>query len=273
MIEEAALPTAPEATAGVQVEQPAAEPKDTQVDSTTETGDQPEQAEKKEKTPEQREIDRLRRALDRKTRQREEARAELAHVRGQPRHETGAQTQDDDQPVSLTRKELDALITERAAKLAPTIKQEEAVIEQRRGVVQGLAKEWGQEKFDAYASELDDAFGGLVGRDGKPKPATDAIFESDMPRALIEYLADPENAEEAEALGRLSATQAARAVTKLEIKLEAAQKEAKAKAKPQPSGAAPPIEPVRGAGSASDMPDPSDTKAYMKWANEQDRRK
>ncbi len=51
----------------------------------------------------------------------------------------------------------------------------------------------GRQKFDAYASDLDDAFGGLVGQDGKPKPATDAIFESEMPAALIEYLADPEN--------------------------------------------------------------------------------
>lgn len=275
-----ALPTGQEPTAGVQsTEQPAntADQGALQQSSADgaekpdETGEQPE---KKEKTPEQREIDRLRRGIDRKTRQLAEARAQANYGgQQQPRHQEADNNQDDDQPVSLTRKELDALVTERAAKLAPTIKQAEAMQEQRQSVVQGLAKEWGQEKFDAYASDLDEAFGGLVDRSGKPKPATDAIFESEMPRDLIEYLADPENADEAESIGNMNDRQAARAIVKLEHKIQAAKQEAKLKDKPKPSSAAPPIEAVRGGGSSSDMPDPSNVKAYIKWANEQERRK
>lgn len=281
MIVETALPPAEQATAGVQIEAPAPEPilEPTTGDpvETKVEGDPPV---KKEKEPWEREIARKDRRIDTLTRREASARAELDHYRRLQQalpneSQSGTNGQDDDQPVSLTRKQIDALVTERAAKLAPTIKQQGDVEEQRRSVVAGLAKEWGQEKFDAYANDLEGAFDGLKDRSGRPKPATEAIFESDTPAALIEYLADPENAEEAEALGRMNDRQAARAVTKLEAKLQADAKQAKAKAKakPEPSNAAAPIEAVRGGGTVNSMPDPSNTKAYIKWANEQDRRR
>jgi hypothetical protein len=158
------------------------------------------------------------------------------------------------------------MVNERAAKIAPTIKQQQAEIEHRQGIVNSLAKEWGQDKFDAHASELDEAFGGLADASGKPKPATDAIFESEMPKALIEYLTDPDNADEAEALGRMSATQAGRTIAKIEAKLSTK----KAEAKPQPSNAPTPIEGARGGGKTNGMPDPANTKAYIAWANKQE---
>lgn len=234
--------------------------------------DKPAESEKPQKTAEERELDRARRKIDRLVRQREELRAQVrmplaASTQSQAQHTN--EPASDDEPLTLSRAELDRMVTERAQKLAPTIKQQEAEIEQRRGVVAGLQKEWGQEKFDAIARDLDEAFDGLTDDKGRPKPAADAIFESDAPKALIEYLADPENADEAEALGRMSAIAAGRAVAKLEAKLAAK----KAEAKPQPSKAAAPIEAVKGGGTVNSMPDPSDTKAYIKWANEQERRR
>ena len=139
---------------------------------------------------------------------------------------------------------------------------QKAEIEQRAKVVQNLAKSWGAEKFDQIASELDDAFGGLADPQGKPKPATDAIFEADDPKALVEYLSDPEHADEAANIARMNAISAGRAIGKIEAKLAAM----KAESKPQRSSAAAPLSAVRGAGAVNTAA-PSDLKAYMAWAN------
>jgi hypothetical protein len=238
---------------------------------TTPEGEQPP---KKEKTAEEREIAKLRRRLDNVTRQKYELQARLSTGQRSESVTNGQQgagtmppqQQTEDEPLTLTRKQLQELVDQRARQVAPTIQQQEAVAEHRQAVITKLAKEFGG-RFDEVAADLDDAVGGLRDAQGRPKPVGEVIFEADDPRALIEYLADPENAEEAEALGRMSATQAARTVVKIEAKLAAK----KAEAKPQPSKAAPPIEPVRGGGKVNGMPDPADTKAYIKWANEQER--
>lgn len=210
-----------------------------------------EAAPKKEKTPEEVRLTKLERKLERALRQRAEARAELEMMRQgvarQPIEEDNNRTQRDNETLSLSRQELQELIASEAKKLAPTIKQQEAEMERRGAVVKRLAEAWGEEKFKALGDDLDDAFGGLRDRNGQPKPAADAIFEADDPAALIEYLADPEHADEADAIGRMGAVQAGRAIAKLETKLAAK----KAQAKPQPSKAAPPIEDIRGQGGVN----------------------
>lgn len=226
-------------------------------------GNEPAAEPKKEKTAEQREIERLRRRVDNLTRQKYELRA--ATPAAAPQQHENNQV-DDDEPVTLTRAELQRQIAEQAQKLAPTMREQQAEAERRHGVVTSLAKEWGQEKFDNLSAELDDAFGGLVDRRGAPKPATDAIFEADNPKDVIEYLTDPDNADEAASLSSMSALQAGRAIARIEQKIEAA----KSKAKPKPSNAPAPLEPVRGGGVHNGMPDPSDTKAYIAWANAQE---
>lgn len=224
-----------------------------------------EQAEKKaEKTPEQREIDRLRRRLDNKTRQVYELRAQTEQRGAQPQPNTH-QAEDDDEPVTLTRAELQRQIEEQAQRLAPSISEQRAEAQRRQGIVESLAKEWGQDKFDDMAAELDDAFGGLADRSGRPKPATDAIFEADDPKSVIEYLTG--HPDEADKLSKLTAIRAGREVARIEAKLEAD----KAASKAKPSKAPAPIEPARGGGVPSGMPDPSNTKAYIAWANAQER--
>lgn len=263
-----ALPTDGNVAAGEQskpdaapVTEPTGEHQEGQEASKPEGDDKPEPA-KKEKTPEQREIDRLRRRVDNLTRQKYELRATVPQQSQQQTPQGG-----DDEPVTLSRAEIDRMVAERAEKLAPALTDQRAVIEHRHKVVTSLAKEWGQEEYDARASELDDVFGGLADAQGRPKPATDAIFDADNPKAVIEYLTDPDNADDAERIARLPAVRAGREIAKLEAKLEAE----KAKAKPQPSKAARPIESVKGGGVLNGMPDPTNTKAYMAWANAEER--
>lgn len=225
----------------------------------------PDEKPKAEKTPEQRALERAERKIDRLVRQREELRAQLnqglpnAQIQG-----TNQPESDDSEPLTLSRAELQALIDKRAKEIAPTISEQQAEIEHRRKVVGTLAKAWGQEKFDALASDLDEALGGLADRSGKPKPATDAIFEADEPKALIEYLADPDNADEADALARMSPIQVGRAIAKLEAKLAA-----KPETKPQPSKAPPPLEPVKGQGTLAKDPNAMTDAEFATWRRRQ----
>lgn len=257
---ETALPIDEQSQAGAPQEATTSEQQPTE-------GQQDPQQEKQEPpeiSPQERELRRLRKNEARLLRQRAQALAELDQYRQQvaytsPKTSDTTPAADDDQPVTLTRAQIRQLATEEAKRIAPTLQQEEAAEKQRRGVVDGLAEKWGQERFDALARDLDSAFDGLRSTQGKPKPAVDVIFESDMPADLIEYLADPENADEAEALARMNDRQAARAVVKLEAKLQAKAAEAKAKAKPQASSAAPPLEAPRSSGTTAAMPSDSDS--------------
>jgi hypothetical protein len=184
--------------------------------------------------------------------------------------DTNEPEHDDSDRVALSRQELAKLIQEEARKLAPEVKAQEAVIERRRAVVEGLAKDLGREKFDAIAGDLDAALDGLTDAKGNPKPAADAIFEADDPRGVIEYLADPDHADEAAALARMSPIQAGKAIAKLEAKLQA-----KAQNKPQPSKAPAPIEAARGQGQpALNGYSPHMTDAeFVKWRRQQIQRR
>lgn len=222
---------------------------------------------KPEKTPEQREIERLRKAVDRKTRRAAEAEMrarqyeeELQRFRVQSPsiddiNRPEASDSDSARPPKF---DLDAAVEAEI--------QRRKVREQRQSVIDSLAKDWGQEKFDALAADLDDALGGLM-VNGRPKPAADAIFASETPKALIEYLADPDNADDAEKLARMNPVEAGRYVAKLETKIQTL----KEKAKPQRSNAPAPIEPVRAQGSVNRMPDPKNVHAWIKWQNERER--
>ena len=234
------------------------------VEQSEEGGEGESKESKPEKTPEQREIDRLRKSTARLTRQREEARAALAYARSQ--ETTQQQANDDGETLSLTRAELEEFVRKQAEQIAPTIQQQKAQAEQRKAVVDGLLSDLGESGFNELANNLDDAFNGLQDQSGQMKPALEAVFYSDDPKAVIKYLGDPENMEEAEAISMMNPAQAGRAIAKIELKLEAE----KSNAKPKPSNASKPLEAVKGGGTFSGMPDPSDTKAYIKWANSQE---
>lgn len=267
--EQTALPTGGAPAAAGETTDNVAAPGTDQVNPDAGGGDEgkePGGETKPEKTPEQRELARLRRRVDTLTRQKYERQAAEPQA-GQQQQQQQYSQADDDEPVTLTRAELNRQIEEHARQLAPSMTEQQAEVERRHGVVSTLAKEWGAEKFDTLAAELDEAFGGLADRRGMPKPATDAIFHADNPKAVIEYLTEPDNADEADRISKMTAVQAGRAIAKLEGKLEAE----KSKAKPKPSNAPSPLEPARGGGVPNGMPDPSNTKAYIAWANAQEK--
>jgi hypothetical protein len=213
----------------------------------------------------ERENKRMQRGIDRRTRQLAEERAR----NGLTRNPIGGDNQDnanDSEPLSLTRAELAQFVKAEAEKLAPTLADQQGESQRRQGVIDSLAKTWGQEKFDEVASDLDEAFGGLTDRSGAPKPAIEAVFESDNPTAVIEWLADPENSDEAERISKLSAVKAGREIAKLESKIAAKA----VQDKPEPSKAPKPLEPVRGVTKVNGMPDPKNTRAWMDWRNAQE---
>lgn len=247
---------------------------DSSVTSEVQEGDA--EKAKPEKTPEERERQRMQRGIDRRTRQLAEERAarqalekqiaDLTNKDQQRNNYTSSQV--DSEPLTLTREQLAEMVKAEAQKLAPSLNEQNATVEKRKSVVQSLADTWGQERFDELSSDLDDAFGGLTDSSGRPKPAIEAVFDADRPADLIEYLADPDHSDEAEAIARMNPVQAGKAIARLEDKIQAA----KAKGKPQPSKQPPPLESVRGQGGMSNGPDPSNTKAWIAWRNEQERK-
>lgn len=270
-----------------QAGEPTAEEKAATAEAEAAAKAETDEAGKRVKTDAERERARMQRGIDRRTREREEARAEAAAARAEAA-EVRAQlerltrgtketdnrgTEDDSEPLSLTRAELAKIVKAEAEKLAPTLSQQQAELQRRQGVIQSFEEKLGSERFAEVAQDLDDAFGGLKDGDGKPKAAMDAVFEADDPVKVVEWLADPVNHAEAQRISKLSATQAGKAIARLEVTFEAEAKAAadakaaeKAKAKPIPSKVPAPLEPVRGQGSVSTVPSPFN---YQAWAAHQ----
>lgn len=263
MIQDTATPPA-DTPAEASGQPDTAEQLDTATETTEQAGEeQSEEPKKPEKSPEQRELERARRKIDRLTKQKYELINQVQN-RSTPQNQPGAEfyASENNDVVTLSRADLDRQIRAEAEKLAPTLQQQRTVEEQRRTVVEKLAQTWGQDRFDEVAADLDDALGGLSDASGKPKPATEAIFEAENPAALIEYLADPENAEHTNRIASMTGVKAGIEIAKLEAKLAAKREDAK----PKRSQVPPPIEGLRGQGTPNQSV-PTDTKAYMKWAN------
>lgn len=226
-----------------------------------------EEEQKPELTPEQRELRRAERKISRLVRQREELRAQLNQgLQERPIERDNRTNSDDSETLTLTKAQLQEQIEREARRhaeqIAPKLQEQRAQEEHRSRVVATLAKELGQEKFDALAADLDDAVGGLLDERGAPKAAAEAIFEAEDPASLIQYLADPDNADEAERIGRMSPLQAGRAIGRIEAKLAA-----KPKAPPM-SKAPPPLEAAKGSGVVKKSA-PSSMADYMAWADKQ----
>jgi hypothetical protein len=92
----------------------------------------------------------------------------------------------------------------------------------------------------------------------------EALVDSDAPAKLMQHLAA--NPEEAERIAALPAGRQGAAIGKLEAKLEAEKVTPPARSKAPTA-----LAPAKGSANSSGMPDPSDTKAYIRWANESER--
>jgi hypothetical protein len=233
-----------------------------QLEQGQETADAKEDQPKPEKTPEQREIERLRRRIDRKTEQlgrlREQISTQPLQNGRQQSHNQDIES--DSEQLSLTREQLAELVRKEAESLAPTLQQQRAQQEQFKTAVKSLADHYG-DRFDAVTEELDDLVGGLADASNRPTPVTRAILEAENRAEVIDYLIA--NPSEASDLAEMSEGQAFRYITKIEAKLQAA----KDQDKPKPSKAPAPIEGARGIGKVTSAPDPSNIKAWIQHQN------
>lgn len=216
-------------------------------------GDEPEKVEaegeekpaKPPKSPEQKALEKAERKIAALYASRAEARERLRtleEIQGlQSRTIDGTNGEDagDSGNLSLSRADLDRLIEERARKLAPTIKEQADVIEQRSQSAKALREELGPERFAELTDELSDVL---------PAEAQLLVLETDAPKALLEYLTDPENEAEAKRIGKMSPHQQG-----LRIGMLAAQLKAR-RTRPQPSNAPAPLEPVKSQGDAGVKP-------------------
>lgn len=255
MSTETALPEAPEGAGAGEL------PEGTPAEVTTEASE-PEGQEAKdegEKKPErhplEKELAKERRRNQALARRTHAAEAELERLRPRDISATNEPSQADSETLSLTKAQLEELVTKRAQEIAPKIKDKAAEQERIVSAVQALRKEVGADQFEELTNDLATVF-------NESKQL--AVLRTDAPAALIRYLTDPDNADEAERIGRMDEFDAGRALAKLEAKLEAK----KAEDKPQRSKAAAPIESARGSGTSAGAV-PTDIREYIKWANKQ----
>ena len=193
---------------------------------------------KPEKTAEQRKIASLQKGIDRKHRQLFETRELLDMARAQlglTRHDAGDNIPQasDSETVTLSRADAQKLIESEARKLAPTIAKEQSEHEHRAVATAKLRASLG-DQFQELTDELAEVF---------TRERQFDVLQAENPAALIRYLTADENADEAEAIGRMSQFDAGRAIAKLESKLKTP--------KPQPSKVPAPLEQVRGAGNTA----------------------
>ena len=214
-------------------------------------GDKPEG---KDENPLEKQLKREQRRIQNLTRQKYELQARLEQLCSLAPSTQKADNQgidDDSDTLSLSKAELQRMIEQKAKELAPTIKAKEDGEAEIREKAISLRKTLG-DRFEELTGDLATVF---------DHDRQMLVLDADNPAALIEYLTDPDNADEADRIARLPANRAAFAMARIEAKLASTPKP-----KPQISKVAAPIEPVRGGGgSASGAPNPSDTKAWIKW--------
>ena len=260
-MEETVLPSAEaqaaDAVAGEQPKVVDAEKTDTE----TKVDDKP------AKSPEQKAIERLERKLGRVIGQREEARAERATLQQQieqlqrrPIDGTNQEVGTDSDNLTLSKAQLRQMVEAEAKRLAPTIKGEAETVAKQRDIVSGLVKAWGLEAFQERTNDLAEVL---------DQSKQMLVLDTDNPAALIEYLTDDDNADEAEAIGRMPEGRAGYALAKIVAKIEAA----KSDSKPKASKATAPIESGKAQGAVANGYSPNMTDAqYAAWRKSQRQR-
>lgn len=221
-------------------------------------GEKPVETEKPAPTPEQERIRKLENANARQRQALADARARLHHAQqqGLTQRQIEANNQQnggDSDVLSLTRAQLEQLAAERAKELAPRVAQQDAEESSRRAAAASMVDKLGYEKFTELTADLAEILPGELQLH---------LLDVKAPDVLLQYLADPDNVAEAQAIANLSPFKAGVAMTELANKL--------AKNAPKPSAAAAPIEPVKGQGGGVDK-DPSamTDKQFSEWRRRQ----
>lgn len=230
-----ALPNATDTPVAVAGDQPTADasPTDGQEQQTEQVEDQ-----KPEKDPLEKELARERNRIQKLTSQKYKLAAQLDQLKAQLQQfgnrDTNTQDADGDK-LTLSRSELDRIVKEQAERLAPTIRSKAEEEAKLKSAAIALQKSLGVDEFEQLASDLASVF---------DNDKQLAVLRTDAPADILRYLTDPDNADEAENIGRMDSFDAGRAIAKIEAKLAS-----KREQKPQPSKAAAPIEAARGTGT------------------------
>jgi hypothetical protein len=248
------LPNALEAVADAQQA-----PETTEAPQDKPEGEKPEG---KDENPLEKQLKREQRRIQNLTRQKYEMAArlekleELARLAPSTQKADNQAIDDDSDTLSLSKAELQRMIEQKAKELAPTIKAKEDGEAEIREKAISLRKTLG-DRFEELTGDLATVF---------DHDRQMLVLDADNPAALIEYLTDPDNADEADRIARLPANRAAFAMARIEAKLASTPKP-----KPQISKVAAPIEPVRGGGGASNAaPDViKDPAGWRRWMNAQ----
>ncbi len=206
------------------------------------------------KTPEQIEVERLRRALTKRDRAQGKMHGELEQLRREREQWQARQPAPED--AAPEKQDLRAVVEREAMTLAEQIAERREFDAKCNTVAESGKKEF-TDFSDALNTLIEEA-GPLVTTKG-PTPLGDAILDSDSPAKLIHYLGKhPEIAAE---LDGLTTARIGRKLALIEQEMAA---------KPKTSAAPKPIEPLAGKASASltyskDMTD----KQYAKWRESQ----
>lgn len=244
-----------EATAGAGDQHIDAEP--------AEQDGQQEKAEKAEVDPREKELRKANRRINNIVSQREQARAEAAQLRAELEklrnnaQNTGTVRNDSDDDADVLKIPRSAL-----PKFKEQIRRE---AELERGIEELRVK-----MSEQLGDEFEEVTDYLARSLHFSEDLQFAVAASEAPAELARYLNDPDNAKEAMRIAQMPSYLAHRALVKIEEKLTARKND-----KPQPSKAATPLQPARASASTSNngMPDPKDTKAWVAWANAQERKR
>ena len=251
MTDNTALPEAPtpEVDAGAGEQLTTAAPAEDQQQE-----QQPEGEQKPERHPLEKELAKERRRISRLVEQREISRAEANNLRAELDRLRGPDLQNTRTDDKNSADESDVVRIPRSElpKLAERLRSEANEQEALRKSAADMRKALGDD-FERVTDELAEIFNADL---------QFAVAASEAPAELARYLTDPDNADEAERIRRMSPIQAGRAFAKIEAKLTAKPE------KPQPSKAPKPVDPVRGSASVVGAA-PQTMGQYMAWANKQ----
>ena len=235
--EETQVPTAPE------TQNPAPEavqqPEVTDQDSTASEGQEAADTDKAEKTPEQKELERLRRQLTKAQRINGKLSAEAERAR-----EVLSRFEQTHQPESTP--EVDPV------QLAREIATIERVAEKSNAIADKGTAAFGKEAFGQAVAAIVEEAGPLFDQKGKPTSIGEAILDADEPEKLIKFLGD--NPELASELQGLSPLQLGRRIERFEQQM---------KAKPKPVSRAPdPARPINAQRGPQNLAD-ADMDTYV----------
>lgn len=208
---------------------------------TADGGLEPGSEERAEKSPEQRELERLRRQLTKRDRTQGKLHQELQQARERLSQIETAEPRD--QP--------------RESEDPRVLAREIALVEKVTEKSNQIAKE-GAKRFPDFmeaVSAVTEEVGALFDQRGRPAPVMEAILDSDKPVDLLHFLG--KNPDLASELEGLTPAQMGRRIARLETQMAE-------QAKPKTSSAPKPLEPVRGGASDNDLRSDLSTEEWMR---------